>query len=123
MTMTSASATPASMSVWTRTPNSSIDGGNSVRGLQVCETVSRELRLHSLSPPRTAATTVRARYDLAGVRSKRRRSAADGQRLDAQGGGTQVFLAGPDQLDQGVKQMKLSGYRHRDPEASRVDVP
>ena len=65
--------------------------GNSVRGVRVCETVSREMRLHSLSPPRTAATTVRARYDLAGVRSKRRRSAADGQRLDAHGGGTQVF--------------------------------
>ena len=65
--------------------------GNSVRGLKVCEAISRELRLHSLSPPRTAATTVRSRYDLAGVRSKRRRSAADGQLLDAHGSGTQVF--------------------------------
>ena len=51
--------------------------GNSVRGVEVCEALSRELGLHFLQPPRTARTTVRARYTLATMRSKRRRSAAE----------------------------------------------
>src|SRR4029079_7605297 len=36
--------------------------GNSVRGVEVCKALSRELDLHFLQPPRTAQTTVRARY-------------------------------------------------------------
>jgi glutaminase len=55
--------------------------GNSVRGVQVCETLSRELGLHFLQPPRPAASTLRARYNLADLRSKRRRPAAESQRL------------------------------------------
>ncbi len=59
--------------------------GNSVRGVQVCEAISRELGLHFLLPPRAAASTVRARYTLAGVRSKRRRPEAENKLLDEHG--------------------------------------
>src|SRR4029450_5416070 len=58
--------------------------GNSVRGVEVCKALSRELDLHFLQPPRTAHTTVRARYTLATKRSRRRRSPAALQTLDAQ---------------------------------------
>jgi glutaminase len=65
--------------------------GNSVRGVQVCEALSRELGLHFLQPPRAAAATVRARYTLAALRSKRRRPAAESALLDAHGHRVQVF--------------------------------
>ena len=59
--------------------------GNSVRGVQVCEALSGELGLHSLQPPRPAASTLRARYTLAQLRSKRRRPEAENRLLDACG--------------------------------------
>lgn len=65
--------------------------GNSVRGVQVCEALSRELGLHFLQPPRAAAATVRARYTLAALRSKRRRPAAEAALLDAEGHHVLVF--------------------------------
>ena len=65
--------------------------GNSVRGVKVCERLSRDLGLHFLQPPRPAAATVRARYTLAGVRSKRRRPPAENRLLDAHGAEAVVF--------------------------------
>lgn len=65
--------------------------GNSVRGVQVCERLSRDLGLHFLQPPRPSASTVRARYTLAGVRSKRRRPPAESRLLDAHGAEAVVF--------------------------------
>jgi glutaminase len=59
--------------------------------VQVCEALSRELGLHCLQPPRAAASTVRARYDLTALRSKRRRSAAESAVLDAHGAEALVF--------------------------------
>lgn len=59
--------------------------GNSVRGVQVCEALSRDLGLHFLQPPRVAYSAVRARYTLAEVRSKRRRSASERELLDRHG--------------------------------------
>jgi glutaminase len=65
--------------------------GNSARGVQVCQTISSELGLHFLQPPRPAMATQRARYSLAGVRSKRRRSAAESALLDQFGARALVF--------------------------------
>ena len=65
--------------------------GNSARGVQVCEALSRELGLHFLQPPRAASATVRARYTLASVRSKRRRQAAERRVLDAHGSRAIVY--------------------------------
>jgi glutaminase len=64
--------------------------GNSVRGVKVCEAISADLGLHFLRPPRAAAATVRARYTVAQVRSKRRRSPADNSLLEAHGAGVVV---------------------------------
>jgi glutaminase len=65
--------------------------GNSVRGVKVCEAVSAELGLHFLLPPRASSATVRTRYTVASVRSKRRRSAAENSVLDAHGDDVAVF--------------------------------
>jgi glutaminase len=65
--------------------------GNSVRGVKVCEAVSAELGLHFLLPPRASSATVRTRYTLASVRSKRRRIAAENRILDAHGEDVAVF--------------------------------
>ncbi|MDN3920250.1 glutaminase A [Roseateles violae] len=59
--------------------------GNSVRGVAVCEALSRDLGLHFLQPPRPAVMALRARYTLAGVRSKRRRPPEQERRLEQQG--------------------------------------
>jgi len=65
--------------------------GNSVRGVKVCEALSRELGLHFLQPPRAATSTVRARYTLAAVRSKRRRTPAENRLLEVHGGAARVY--------------------------------
>jgi glutaminase len=65
--------------------------GNSVRGVEVCKALSRELGLHFLQPPRAAASTVRARYTLATMRSRRRRPAAENRLLDDVGHRAVVF--------------------------------
>jgi glutaminase len=59
--------------------------GNSVRGVAVCESISSDLGLHFLRPPRPSGMTVRASYTLASVRSKRRRPAAERLILDEHG--------------------------------------
>jgi glutaminase len=65
--------------------------GNTVRGVQVCETLSRDLGLHFLQPPRPSVGTVRARYTLASVRSRRRRLAHENRVLDEHGRRAIVF--------------------------------
>ncbi len=65
--------------------------GNSVRGVAVCEALSTELGLHFLHPPRPSVATVRARYTLATVRSKRRRPANETRLLDEHGSRAAVY--------------------------------
>ena len=47
--------------------------GNSVRGVQVCKDLSRDLQLHFLRVGRSSHAVMRAQYSVATVRSKRRR--------------------------------------------------
>ena len=65
--------------------------GNSVRGVRVCEALSNDLGLHFLHPPRPSVSTVRARYTLATVRSKRRRPTNETQLLDRHGACAAVY--------------------------------
>jgi glutaminase len=66
--------------------------GNSVRGVKACEAISRDLGLHFLQPPRASVSTVRARYTLAEVRSKRRRTGGrGGSQLDRHGAQARVY--------------------------------
>ncbi len=65
--------------------------GNSARGVAVCERISADLGLHFLQPPRPSVATVRARYSLQDMRSKRRRTPAEEQLLDKLGQQAEVF--------------------------------
>lgn len=65
--------------------------GNSVRGVAVCAALSAELGLHFLRPPRAALATVRARYTLADVHSRRRRPPAEAALLAEHGRAVQVL--------------------------------
>jgi glutaminase len=65
--------------------------GNSVRGVKICEALSRSFRLHLLEQRATAKTAIRRRYSGAMVRSKRVRRSEDGQRLDRLGDKIQVI--------------------------------
>jgi glutaminase len=67
--------------------------GNSVRGVKVCEDLSRDMNLHFLSPARVAAAVMRSRRSLATVRSKRRRSAAEAKILDELGHRVRIYEA------------------------------
>jgi glutaminase len=65
--------------------------GNSVRGVAVCRELSRDFELHFLRVPRPARATLRARYTLAGARSKRQRAAAQEERLGELGARACVY--------------------------------
>jgi glutaminase len=65
--------------------------GNSVRGVAVCRELSRDFELHFLHVPRPARATLRARYDLRGVRSKRQRTPAQEALLAELGSRARVY--------------------------------
>ncbi|MBI2765387.1 MAG: glutaminase A [Chloroflexi bacterium] len=70
--------------------------GNSVRGVAVCEALSREFGLHFLRPPVSPASVVRTAYSLGQVSSKWRRAPAASQHLAESGGTARVLeLQGP----------------------------
>jgi glutaminase len=65
--------------------------GNSVRGVAACEALSREFGLHLLRPPLSLDSVVRAAFDLAEVRSRRRRTGAEAALLAAEGHRAHIF--------------------------------
>jgi glutaminase len=65
--------------------------GNSVRGVRVCRRLSRDLGLHFLDVVRSSRSALRAAYDIAGVPSKRWRSAAERTLLDEVGSRAMVY--------------------------------
>jgi glutaminase len=65
--------------------------GNSVRGLEVCKDLSRDLDLHFLRSARPSRSVFRARYSVAEVRSKRRRSSAERELLRVAGQRMRVY--------------------------------
>jgi glutaminase len=65
--------------------------GNSVRGIRVCQDLSRDLNLHALRVPRATRTAVRANYNVSLVRSKRRRREPERRTLDDVGRRARVF--------------------------------
>ena len=65
--------------------------GNSVRGIQVCTDLSRDLQLHFLRAPRSSRSVIRAQYSIANVRSKRRRTEREKQILQDHGDAVQIF--------------------------------
>jgi glutaminase len=65
--------------------------GNSVRGVQVCTDLSRDLQLHFLRVARSSRSAIRAQYSIAGVRSKRRRPEREGTILREIGDCVRVY--------------------------------
>jgi glutaminase len=67
--------------------------GNSVRGVAVCEAMSREFGLHLHRPPLNVGSVVRAAHTLAGKRSKHRRTQEEASRLDAAASSVRILEA------------------------------
>ena len=65
--------------------------GNSVRGIRVCQSLSRELRLHLVQSGRPPGPAIRAAYTLANRGSKRARSEVELVALAADGGRSRVL--------------------------------
>ncbi len=65
--------------------------GNSVRGVAVCKELSRTFNLHFLRAPRPAHSAIRAQHTLTDISSKRRRSEAERQVLDAGGDRVRIY--------------------------------
>jgi glutaminase len=65
--------------------------GNSVRGVAACRELSRDFELHFLHVPRPARATLRACYDLRGVRSKRQRASVEEAVLAERGAEARVY--------------------------------
>jgi glutaminase len=67
------------------------DRGNTVRGVLVCDSLSRAYSLNMLNVPNISRETVRACYDATEVPSKRARSADEATALAAEGGRIRVY--------------------------------
>jgi glutaminase len=65
--------------------------GNSVRGVLVCDSLSRTYSLNMLNVPNISRETVRASYDATEVSSKRQRSTEEAKALASQGGRIRVY--------------------------------
>lgn len=65
--------------------------GNSVRGVLVCNSLSRAYSLNMLNVPNVARAAIRASYDLSEVRSKRKRSPAAAAALRRAGSRARVY--------------------------------
>ena len=65
--------------------------GNSVRGVEVCKDLSREMDLHFLRSARSSRSVFRAQYSVAAVRSKRRRPEPERAVLREAGLGVRVY--------------------------------
>lgn len=65
--------------------------GNSVRGVAVCKELSQKFNLHFLRATRPAHSVIRAQHTLVDISSKRRRSPAERQILDATGERVRVY--------------------------------
>jgi glutaminase len=70
--------------------------GNSVRGIQVCDALSRALDLHLFNTPPTSRSVIRLRFNGAQVNSSRLRPPDEARLLRESGGKIQLFqLQGP----------------------------
>jgi len=65
--------------------------GNSVRGVEVCKALSRDLGLHFLRLARPQRSAMRSSFDLSQVSSKRRRNEAERQILQERGRCARVY--------------------------------
>jgi len=65
--------------------------GNSVRGLRVCDDLSRFFDLHLFNTPHASKSVIRLKFTAAEVNSKRVRTSAEAEALRAHGGEIQII--------------------------------
>src|SRR5439155_26789874 len=65
--------------------------GNSVRGIRVCDALSRSLDLHLFNLPLASRSVIRLRFSGSEVNSSRRRTTEESRRLRESGAGIQVL--------------------------------
>lgn len=65
--------------------------GNSVRGLKVCEDLSRFFDLHLLNTPHASLSVIRLKFTAAEINSSRVRTVEESQILRQHGGGIRVY--------------------------------
>jgi glutaminase len=97
--------------------------GNSVRGVEVCRRLSRDLQLHFLYVARSARSAIRAEYDIASVPSKRIRAPADRDQLLNLGSRVPVYELQGDLLFSGCERLVRSIVeRSEDLDAVIIDL-
>ncbi|PTR26718.1 L-glutaminase [Rhodococcus sp. OK519] len=92
--------------------------GNSVRGVQACRELSRDLELHFLHVTRAARSSIRARYSVAEAPSRTRRTEAEQQSLEAFGNRGRVYELHGDLLFTGAE----TAVREIDAERADLEV-
>lgn len=65
--------------------------GNSVRGIRVCDTLSRHCDLHLFNQPSVGRSTIRLKFTAAELSSNRVRTPEESQALHAVGGGIKIY--------------------------------
>jgi len=65
--------------------------GNSVRGIKICDALSRDLNLHLFNTPLTTLSVIRARFSGTEVNSSRRRTALESKALREAGASIQAY--------------------------------
>lgn len=95
--------------------------GNSVRGVTLCERMSRDMEMHLMHVGRSARTAVRTSYSLAESRSRRRRSAAELAVLDDVAHRCRVYVLHGDLLFAGAEGV-VRTVVDDDPELAVLDV-
>ncbi|CAM2917207.1 glutaminase A [Prescottella defluvii] len=97
--------------------------GNSVRGVEACRALSRDLELHFLHVTRAARSSIRARYDVGSAPSRTRRTDAERATLDAVGRRARIYELHGDLLFTGAETaVREIDAERTDLEAVVVDV-
>lgn len=95
--------------------------GNSARGVQLCERMSRDMEMHLMHVGRSSNTAVRNRFPLSQVASRRRRPEADQAVLDEHADHSTVYELHGDLLFAGVEHV-VRAVVDDSPELAIVDV-
>ncbi|MFW7414061.1 glutaminase A [Demequina sp. SO4-18] len=95
--------------------------GNSARGVELCERMSRDMEMHLMHVGRSSNTAVRNRYPLSQVASRRRRPDADQAVLDEHAGRSVVYELHGDLLFAGAEHVVRAVVEDA-PELAVVDV-
>ena len=95
--------------------------GNSVRGIEVCKELSRDLELHVLRVARSSRSAIRARYNLSQVRSKRQRPETQHDSLRTNGHLVHIYELQGDLMLPAVETV-VRAVVDQDPDVAMLDL-